>query len=484
MKIVLAMLASEKTGRYNGDINDVYPIGIGYLHSVLEQAGHDVRTIVTSNLDYGTSDKRFKELFRSFNPDVVGFSMFSSNRVSTFRMIEWVNSVHIIPPKIIIGGIHASVMYEQIIEKYPDVIAVIGEGERTFLELITAFERHHTKLDSIKGIAFYNGKEIITTETRPLIQDLDSLPFPKHEIFFSPQRTIATMFTARGCPSRCTFCCLKVTSRGRYRKRSVGNVFAEIQYLKTKYPQLKHIQILDDTFLLDNKRVIELCKLIIDANLGITFGCIARVKPISSEMFSWMEKAGFVSIEFGLETGSQKMLDSIQKDINLSDVTTLIKTLKPFKFKIYFLVMAGFPGETYHTIKESIEFIRSIQKEHYVNVLTIGVLQVFPGTEVYAIMKKAGQINDNYWITNSPVPYYDVDYTVRELESIEKYMINRIGIKRIFMGGFAHQIIKAPKTIVPFLLRHREYALTAFEWLLIQKFPTVHKFARSKYARN
>lgn len=449
MKILLAMLSSEPSSRYDFNPNAAYAIGIGYIFSALEKEGHDVKMLVLSNYDDEASEKKFLETYNTFNPNAVGFSVFSSNRVSTFKTIEKLNRLHT-HPHIIIGGIHTSVMYEQIIKKYPQVVAVIGEGELTIIELVKALE-FNLELDTIKGIAFYKNGQVVLTEQRELIKDLDSIPFPKHEVFFDsePTRTTGFIITARGCPSRCSFCCLKIISRGKYRKRDINKVLEEIKYLKQKYPRLKHIQILDDTLLLDNARVIQLCKLIIAADLGITFGCLARVKPISSEMFYWMEKAGFITIDFGLETGSEKLLESIHKDITQKDVINLINILKPFNFAIFFLVMCGFPGENDRTIRDSVSFIQSIQKENYVRVFSIGKLEVFPGQEVYDIMKKAGYIDDDYWMTEKPVPYYTVEHDFQKLIEYENYILDRVGIKRIFtINGFRYQFIKIPIAII------------------------------------
>ena len=168
-----------------------------------------------------------------------------------------------------------------------------------------------------------------------------------------------------------------------------------------------------------------------------------------------MEDAGFVLIEFGLETGSPRMLESTHKGITQSDVLTLVETLKPFKkFKVHFLVMCGFPGETDETVRESVEFIQTILREYYVRITTIGVLEIFPGSEVYEIAKAAGAIGDDYWLTDKRVPYYTVDHDIQKLREYADYILDRTSIFRVFTSnGFRHQFLKMPLQVLTALVR-------------------------------
>ena len=478
MKILLTMLSSELSSRYEPAVNSPYAIGMGYIYSVLEKEGYEVKMLILSNDgDEDSSGKIFLDNYNSFKPNIVGFSVFSGNRVSTFRAIEKLNMLHD-RPHIIIGGIHVSVMYEQIIKKYPQVIAVIGEGELAIVELVKALKLN-LPLDAIRGIAFYKNGQVVLTEERELIENLDSIPFPKHEVFFDsePRRTSATIFTSRGCPSRCSFCCLKIISKSKCRKRDINKVIEEIVYLKNKYPRINYVKIQDDNFLLDNARVIKFCKLIISTNLGVQFGCLARVKPVSSEMFYWMKKAGFTTFEFGLETGSEMLLESVHKNITRKDVMNLVKVVKPFNFMVHLLIMCGFPGENDSTIRDSVAFIQSIQKEYYVRIITVGKLEIFPGTEVYEIAKKTGFINDDYWLSDKRVPYYTVEHDVQKLIEYENYILNRTGIERIFtLNGFLHYFLKMPLPIIRHLLVHKEFIPHVVGWPIKSSFPRLYAF--------
>ncbi|CAD6491935.1 MAG: Ribosomal protein S12 methylthiotransferase RimO [Candidatus Argoarchaeum ethanivorans] len=374
-------------------------------------------------------------------------------------------------------------MYEQIIKKYPHVIAVIGEGEYAVSELIKAFESKAT-LETVDGIAFYKNGQVVQTKPRELIYDLDSIPFPKHEVFFDNEsnRTIGHIITSRGCPYDCSFCCLKAISKRQYRKRDITNVVNEIKSLKQKYPRLKHIQIHDDAFLLYNSRVIQFCKMVVDANLKLTFECSARVKPISSEMFYWMERAGFTKIMFGLETGSQKLLKSIHKNINKNDVINLFKTLKPFNFTITTFLMCGFPGENDKTISETIDLVQTTQKIHYSWIAGVGKLWVYPGTEVYDQMKNAGQIDDDFWLSDKSVPYYTVEHNSKKLIEFENKIMYGVAIDRILtLRGFKNHFLKMPMVITKYILQNKEFVTVIFGASLKLNFPNIHAIIHKLY---
>ena len=455
MKILLASMSIESESRFKNSSNCAYPLGLAYIYSVLEKDGHEDKLLFLNNFDQEKSEKIFCDTLEEWQPQVVGFQIFGMNRVSTFNAIEKMKNTH--PDiRIMIGGIHTSVMYEQIIRKYPHLVAVIGEGEYAMAELLKAFESN-SPLNSIKGICFYKDGNVIQTEPRELIYDLDSLPFPKHEVFFDnePGRTMGHIISSRGCPFNCSFCCLKIISKRKHRKRDITKVVEEIEYLKKKYPRLKHIQFHDDTFCLDNERVIQFCKMIIEKKISLIFSCSTRVKPISKEMFQWMEKAGFKNIMFGLETGAENLLQSIHKNITHKDVIELFNVLKHFKFVITTFLMCGFPGENDETIAQTIDLVQRTQKIHYNYIAGVGKLLVYPGTEVYERMKEAGRINDDFWLTDKPVPYYTVEYPFEKLVEFEQRIMNAVSIEKILTPkGFKNHFMKMPITILGFLAGH------------------------------
>lgn len=458
MKVLLATLSIEPESRNENARNAAYPIGLAYVHSALLAAGHEARLLFLNNFGYEEAHADFFATVEEWRPDVVGFQVFSMNRVNTGAAIDRLRENY--PDiRIVAGGVHVSIMYRQMVERFPGLIAVRGEGELTLPEVLDSFAGRQS-LESVYGIAFWNGSGVTVTPERPLIGDLDSLPDPSHDIFFEsePGRTVAHIISTRGCPFDCSFCCLKLISKRRYRRRDIRRVVAELKNLKARYPRLREVQFHDDTLLLDNARVIEFCRLVIEEGLDLRFTCSARVKPVSAEMFDWMEKAGFTKIMFGLETGSPKLLHSIHKRITPEDVLALFRVLRGRKFDVTTFLMCGFPGETWETIDETVELVKATQRIHYNLVAGVGKLYVYPGTEIYDVMKAAGKISDEYWLADEPTPYFTVEHPLQELMAFEDKILENVSFLRIFtLRGFRFHFLSMPLAIARYFLRPRNF---------------------------
>ena len=363
--------------------NSHYPIGLGYLHSFIESKGHNVTTLFLNDYEPEECTNTSIRSIEDVNPDVIGLQIMTGNRVYSFRLIEHIHNKYP-DKKIIIGGIHVTVMYEQILDKYPYLIAVIGEGEITFSELID----NSKSLEDIEGIAFNRNGRIIKTKERALIENLDELPFPKHEIFFGETRRCGCILTSRGCPFACTFCCLRSISQRKVRYRSVNNVVDEIEYMTKKFPDMSSVWIHDDSFFLDNNRVIEICNEIVIRGIKIEFICSGRMKPLKQQMITAMEKAGFTHVLFGLESGAKEILKTSKKAITKEDAINAIKLFSKSSIRVSTFLIVGLPGETIETVKETIELVQTLQKIKYIwfgdNMI---ILFIYPGTTVYEIAK-------------------------------------------------------------------------------------------------
>jgi anaerobic magnesium-protoporphyrin IX monomethyl ester cyclase len=403
-------------------IDNSYGLGLGYLHAVIEQAGYDITTRCLNNTAIDDARRQFDEACYGLQPDFLLVQIFTMNRVEAFRAIRRGRELQ--PQmKIIVGGVHASIYYQQLLENFPIDYIIVGEGEHTIVELLDAL-RAGTATGDINGIACLRDGIVVATPDRPLLADLDSLPFPRHDLFMTRERSMACILTSRGCPFKCSFCCLYTISKRKYRVRSVENVVAEVEYIIANFPAITTIQISDDTFTLNQKRAIDFCKEIVQRNIRIQFTCSARVKPASRELFEWMERAGFVSIGFGLETGSERLMQSIHKNVTQEDVVRAFEMLKGSKMSITTFLMVGFPGETFETVEETIRFVKRLQKIKYYEFQGVARLWVYPNTEVYDIMKAAGAIDDGYWLTDADVPYFTVENSMEDLDR----MVARISL--------------------------------------------------------
>lgn len=496
MKVLLISPPFEEQWREPENTNAHYPLGLAYIHTFLESKGHYVKTLQLNSCTYEEGTRRVGGELQNEKFDVVGLNMLTSNRVACYEIIEKLSNESS-GIKVIIGGVHAINMHRQILERWPNVIVVMGEGEVTMANLLVAFESG-AGLQSIKGIAYSKLRDdlragegapgggstenaaaseaglgdnkrlskfygisiqalegdgtsnpIVVMPEEQLIEDLDMLPFPKHEIYFTHGRTQACMLTGRGCPYKCSFCVLDSVSRRRVRNRSVSNVIAEIEYLIEKYPSLDTIWFHDDVFFINNKRAIEICDEIVRRGIKLNFVCSGRFRPFTKELLEALERAGFVMILFGLETGSAELLKSSHKVIKKEHVLETIKLMRNTKIEPICFLIVGLPGENDLTIRETIDFVKELQKIRYIRYSDIGVLTIYPGTEVYEIAKEKASIDDSYWMTSGAAPLYTAEHSVPKLIEYKNSILNEVAIDRLFSrAGF-----KAQVGMIPYILR-------------------------------
>jgi len=404
MNILLVTPSSETSaGR---EIGNMYPIGLGYLGTVLENKGYDVNVLDYSNIDWDNAERELSEVIKTQNPRIVGISCMVTNRTSSFKLAKLVKKID---PKItvVMGGVHPTTMFKQVINHYSTDFVVVGEGEITLLELVNAIENKWSfeKLKKINGLVFkYNG-QIIVNEPRPKMtnEQLDALPIFKHEYFKKKidQFGIVFIITSRGCPFNCSFCSSSQYWGRLRRQRNAENVFSEIKYVKERFPNMKRIYFADDEFLCDKKRIIEVCKKIVKEDIKIAWECQARITSIDEEIVGWLKKAGCDLIYFGIESGSQRILNNVNKKVTIEQMIKAIEIVKKYGIRIGPNLMIGLPGENKESVAETIKFLKRIKVYGEPSIL-----QVYPATDICEMSKKKGFLTDDYWLTDKLVPLY------------------------------------------------------------------------------
>lgn len=380
----------------------------------------------------------FKEkiirILKDYKPDIVGFNCLSMNRTSTFKTAELVKEIN--PNSIVLlGGVHPTTLYEQILTHKSAVdIIVLGEGEITIIELLKAIENRYP-LETVAGIAFRKNSEIIRTEMRPFIKNLDTLPIPKHDAFsdYILSTKTAHMITSRGCPFGCTFCSVSYYW-GRYNRAcSPKRIVDEMEYLVKKY-SVRHISFMDDVFTLNPKRTIKMCEEIINRGIKVSWDCATRVEVINEELVKWMAKANCVGVALGVESGSPKIISSIGKGISIEQIKKAFHLLREYGIDTGIFLMVGNPGENRYTIKETSNLVSELVKDYFrirngrqcgdnllegislSDLRSVAALQLYPNTPVYELSKKQGFITDDYWLSEKPVPIYTYENPMEELE--------------------------------------------------------------------
>jgi len=411
MKVLLFAPPFELTAREDC----IYPLALGFLGAVLEKEKIDMKAYDFLYEEWDKTRGKFSEIIKAENPDVIGISSMTTNRWSAFEMSRIAKAIN---PKIIVimGGVHPTIMWHQILENFPVDFVVIGEGESTIEELIRAIKAKKSQKSflKIKGLAFKHNGKIIRTEQRPFIQNLDTILFPKHEYFENKIRKSGTVFiaTSRGCPIGCTFCS---TSRhwGRIRRqRSVKNVIAEIKQVKSRFPFINHIYFQDDEFIMNSAWVKEFCKAFIKEKINLSFACCGRVTSANDEIIILLKKAGCTKIYFGAESGSPKIINYIEKKITTEQIISAFNICKKHHLEAGIYLMVGLPGENEQTINETVKMLKRIPNAKFG---LPSLFQIYPGTQIYDTLKQKGFINDNYWITNKIAPFHTLEHSKRKL---------------------------------------------------------------------
>ena len=364
------------------------PLGLAYITAVLREAKHTVSLFDPEN--QGMTYDNVGSLIQKEKPDIVGISSVTANFGNAVKLARIAKQSA--DPLVIYGGVHATSLPDEVLTKYPEIdLVAIGEGENTMLELCNAMGSGG-KVDytSISGLAFCNDAgQIEKSPPRPLIMDLDSLPFPARDflpmekynvqVHLSSVRGIkATMISSRGCPSACTFCACHITMGRKYRYRSIESVVDEMEHLVNKF-NAKYIQFYDDTFTIKYQRVVDICNLIIKRRLKVKWFAHARVNTVDENLFKLMKQAGCAHISFGIESGNQTILKNIKKGTTLDQARKAVRACQRAGIKTLTTFMIGNPGETPETIKETIDFAVELNPD----IAVFSILVPLPGTEVY-----------------------------------------------------------------------------------------------------
>lgn len=391
---------------------NVFPTGLGYIASVLLREGHGVEVMDINAHRWNKAE--VEEKIKNYVFDAAGIG----GIVTTYGYVKWLASIlkkYHPDKKIIVGGSVASSIPDIMLGKNPVDIICIGEGEGTVGELAGALERKEG-LQGVMGIGYKDEKgKIHYTEKRPPIKDLDSIPFPAWELFpmdiylnnpvGAPNRNkwidgsasgaamlSMNLYATRGCPYNCIYCYHDFMGHG-YRMRSPGNIINEIETLHKKYG-VPYFHFIDDEFVVSRDFVFKFCREMKDlmARLGckLTWGCTGRANLVTEELVAAMADAGCVLIGYGIESGSQKMLDLINKKVTVKQAKDAIRLTKKYLGWADCSFMIGYPGENDETIRETVELCKELDLTPEV----IFFLTPYPGTALYEMALKQHKIGD------------------------------------------------------------------------------------------
>jgi len=417
------------------------PLGLAYIAAALEADGHHVE-ILDGIAEYVPLDR---VAARAKDFDFVGITVLSSFFKRYVELIGEIKKVSKVT--VIAGGAHTTVMPGSVLNAGANY-AVVGEGERTTRELIAALDREKTAdLSSVKGIAFLRDGNVVMTGKRELIHDLDEVPFPaRHLLPMEKYKTSEArahrnpshaLVVSRGCPGTCTFCS-KALFGTTFRCHSPQRIFEEMRVLRDRYGA-REIAFFDDGFTSDKNILIALCDMLIKNNFGLPWSCEARIDSIEEEMLKAMKRAGCEFIAYGIESGSDEILRSVNKKITTAIIRRAVSMTKSAGIAMRGYFMLGFVGETREQMRQTIDFACELE----LDIASFTLLVPLPGTVDYVRAKKENSYFDpefyrNVLLTEFNFPdkpvYVPAGMTADELIEIHKEAYRRFYFRPLFLA--------------------------------------------------
>ena len=379
------------------------PLGIGYIASVLLNRGYDVEILDPSPLNMSLED--MKKEFQKSQPDIVGVYCCSTERYEAFKLAHAVKETS--PDTVVVfGGPHPTALAEQIIERIQDVDLIVrNEGEITMGELVLAMEKGRN-LATVEGLTFRDGNGVVSTPTRPFISDLDSLPFPAYSLYpplnmYAPQgiagkRCSGIIMSSRGCTFSCPFCYAPSFWGRMFRARGPKSVVDEMIYMRDALG-VEFIKFFDDAFTLDMRRAEQICDEMVRRRTDLAFLILSRVDTISKTLLRKLRAAGCEEIQYGVESGSPRILSAIGKRITVERVEKVLRWTKDAGISTHVFMMQGLPGETIEDMESTFKFLR--RNAHNIDGIESAMTMLLPDTPLYESAKKLGLVDEEVWFS-------------------------------------------------------------------------------------
>ena len=443
-----------KTRAKNGNIRVMGfpPIGIMSLSAVLKEAGHECVMFDQANPD--TPNHVIVEQIKKQKPALIGLSFLSTTSYPYAKILARQIRLADSTVKIAFGGVFSSLNAGLVKLQCPEVDFVCrGDGEQLLLDLLAQMDAP----ENVGGLTWSKDGKVISNPGRPVERHLDQWPFPDRESLpldfvesmpldvpavLSMER-FTTMQTSRGCPWPCVFCDIPIFNEGKWRARSAAHVVAELKHLEAQ--GYGSVYFVDDHFLLQPKRIEAICNGVQQEQLTIQWGIEGRVDSVAQHLFPAMAKAHCRTVMFGIESGSQKILDRLKKEQTLEEVTQAVTNAKKAGIEIvhgFFTV--GNPDETVQDMKATFDFAAKLPLDTF----GFNRLCVYRGTPLWQEYVKRGLVND----ATDWYKYFkcsEIDPTCLPGEVINR--VRQQGLKKLFLFKIFHHPLQTARLLRRFL---------------------------------
>lgn len=436
-------------GRLSEEVTLSLPLGLCYLASSLKAVEHEVKIIDTPALNISNENAAYMAL--EWGAKYIGIT---STTDTIFLAADIANAIrfHSKNTVVILGGSHLTALPGKTLEMFSGFdLGVIGEGEETLKELISALENKED-LSKVKGIIFRANGEIKITHPREFIQDIDSLPYPAWDLLpcltksYRPA-TISykklpsiTLVTSRGCTGTCSFCDTKVFG-AKHRVHSSRYVLDMIHRLKENYG-IVDITFCDDDFTISKKRLIEICNGLKNKKYNISWGCMSRVDSVNYDTMKIMKDAGCWKICFGVESACDDILKQMNKRITVEQSKKILREAKCVGLEVGGFFILGFFGETKDTLKMTRDFILNSP----LDIVSLTYFIPFPGSPAYSEVRKYGQFNEDWKsmkIFDKP-QFIAKGLTEKDILDAQSEIYKKFYFRPKMFAKYALEIVKKP----------------------------------------
>ena len=404
------------------------------------------------NLKAGTGEiwREIEHSLETEGPSVLGITAKSQNFTSALRVARLAKRLD--PGMLIVlGGPHASMVGMDAMRNPEVDICVVGEGENTIVDLLDALDGRRDLTD-VPGLILRDGEKIISTGTRDLIEDLDTLCFPHEhapELLKDydryPASAFKNIFATRGCPYNCFFCGSREIWTRRTRFRSIENVINEIKGLRARGLDSVHFD--DDTFGVNRKYLFGLCNAIKRDCPGLEWSCEIHVKLVDDQVVRMMKEAGCNRIYLGVESGNDSILSEIRKGFTFEEALAACRTIKKHGISLRVFIMIGFPQDTRETLNDTIRAIRKIDCDSII----FSIFTPYPGTEAFRYCAERGLVDEDFDVAlynhQSPANYFCSNISPEEFRRLAvktARTVDRINtmkrLRQVFSAGILSRI--------------------------------------------
>lgn len=405
------------------------PLGIAYMAAVLEENDIDVKIIDAAALEM--SWETLETEIKGISPDIVAITALTPTIDKALQTAELAKKT-CPQATVIMGGYHPTFNYQEMLEKeYVDIV-IMGEGEYTLLDLVETLEEGGD-LKNVLGIAYEGG----VTPPRPLIEDLDELPFPARHLLPMDSYKIlnmklhtATLISGRGCPMQCSFCASAALHGRKLRMRSPKNVVDEMEHLINDHDS-GMIAFMDDTFTLKPSNVEAICDEIMRRGIDVYWGCTARADTLSEKLLRKMSDSGCITMFLGVESADQQQLDRVNKQLTIEKIRQAFKLSRENDIRTIASVVLGMPGDTKESIERTIKFVRELNPSYAL----FSLATPYPGTRFYqeAVQDNLIKVKDwSKYTLLSPV-LETVDCSLDELKTMQKKAFRQFYLRPIYL---------------------------------------------------